>query len=146
MYVTLHYSYSVRDNLVMDEIDKAKKELHLFKSAGGGTICEMSVVGIRRANHTHEDLVDVATETGVHIISATGFYCGRFLPEWVHSSSVRAMGDHMTSEVVRGVGDSGVRCGVMYIGCSHPLKEVERKALQAAAITHTETGWVHTYI
>lgn len=46
-------------------------------------------------------------------------------------------------ELWRGVkGSEGVRCGVMYIGCSYPLTDTEKKALEAAAIVHKETGMV----
>lgn len=122
----------------MDELDKAAHEIQLYHDAGGDTICEMSVVGIRRAGHTPTDLKNISKATGVHIISATGFYCDGFLPDWAREMSVRAMADFMMEEIVKGV--DGVRCGVMYIGCSYPLKEAEMKALQAAAIVHQETG------
>ena len=38
-------------------------------------------------------------------------------------------------------GSGGVRCGVIgEIGCSYPLMDVEKRALQAAAIAQTKTG------
>ena len=38
-------------------------------------------------------------------------------------------------------GSSGVRCGVIgEIGCSYPLMDVEKRALQAAASAQTKTG------
>ena len=38
-------------------------------------------------------------------------------------------------------GSGGVRCGVIgEIGCSYPLMDVEKKALQAAATAQTKTG------
>ena len=47
----------------------------------------------------------------------------------------------MVKEIVQGIGDSGVKCGVIgEIGCSWPLAEVEKKALQAAAHAQQETG------
>ena len=51
------------------------------------------------------------------------------------------MADFMVGEVVKGVGGSGVRCGIIgEIGCSWPLGDTERKSLQAAALTQKETG------
>ena len=51
------------------------------------------------------------------------------------------MADVIVREVVRGVDGSDVRCGVIgEIGCSWPLVDTERKALQAAAIAQKETG------
>ena len=129
----------MRENLVLDEVDKAEQEVQLYKLSGGGTLCEMSVVGIRREKHSLEDLRRISLATGIHIVSATGFYCESFLPDWAREMSVRGMADFMTEELVNGV--RGIKCGVMYMGCgSYPLKDLDRKALEAAAITHKQTG------
>lgn len=130
-------------DIVLDEVEKAREEVERYKLAHGGTICEMSVVGMRRFNHRVADLQSISASTGVHIVAATGFYCNRFLPDWVRESSVRDMAGFMLEELWRGVkGSEGVRCGVMYIGCSYPLTDTEKKALEAAAIVHKETGMV----
>ena len=132
--------YGVRKNLLMDDVNRARRELELYKLVGGGTICELSVVGIRRSNHSPADLVNLSKATGVHIVSATGFYCDKFLPDWVKDLTVRDMTDYMMEEIVNGVGGSGVKCGVMYVGCSDPTTEVEKRVLEAAAVIHKETG------
>ena len=48
----------------------------------------------------------------------------------------------MVREIEVGIdGSSGVRCGVIgEIGCSYPLMDVEKKALQAAATAQTKIG------
>ena len=44
-------------------------------------------------------------------------------------------------EIEVGIGGCGVRCGVIgEIGCSYPLMDVEKRALQAAASAQTKTG------
>lgn len=103
----------MKDNLVLDEVDKAEHEVQLYKLSGGGTICEQSVVGVRREGHSFEDLKRISQSTGVHIIASTGFYCDRFLPEWARMLSVRGMTEFMMEEVVNGVGSSGIKCGVI---------------------------------
>ena len=139
--VCLSYRYSVEANLVLDEVDKAEQEVQLFKLSGGGTICEQSVVGIRRgAGHSLEDLRHISMATGVRIVASTGFYSEPFLPPWVHQLSVQDLADFMIGELVKGAGPSAIKCGMMYIGCSYPLKEVEQRVLEAAAITHRHTG------
>ena len=125
-------------NVIMDEVEKARDEVHQYKLCGGGTICEMSVIGMRRADHNVADLRSISMATGVNIVAATGFYCDRFLPDWVRGMSVRDMAECMSEEIGRG--SDGIRCGVMYIGCSYPITELEKKSLEAAAITHRETG------
>lgn len=125
---------------MLDEVEKAEHEVLLYKQSGGGTICEQSVVGVRRDGHSLQDLKGISLATGVHVVASTGFYCDNFLPEWAKELSMRDMLEFMMGEIARGAGSSGVKCGVMYIGCSHPLRETERRALEAAAIAHKETG------
>ena len=52
------------------------------------------------------------------------------------------MSEVMVREIEVGIdGTDGVRCGVIgEIGCSYPLMDVEKKALQAAASAQTKTG------
>ena len=47
----------------------------------------------------------------------------------------------LVNEIVEGIGESGVRCGVIgEMGCSSPLTENEKKSLKAAAIAQQKTG------
>ena len=51
------------------------------------------------------------------------------------------MADTMVREIEEGIAGCGVRCGVIgEIGCSHPLMDCEKRALQAAAMAQTKTG------
>ena len=51
------------------------------------------------------------------------------------------LADNMVREIEEGIGETGVRCGVIgEIGCSYPLMDSEKKALQAAAMAQTRTG------
>ena len=123
---------------MLDDVSVCKQELDTYRTGGGGTVCEMSVIGMRRKNHAPQDLVEISRLTSLNVVSATGFYWAALLPEWVGSLSVREMADMLLGEAVEGVG--GVRCGVMYVACSYPLKDVEKKTLQAAVLAHRDTG------
>lgn len=127
-------------NLVMESEEEMEQELHLLKTAGGGTICELSVPGIRCNPHQPEKLARLSRKTGIHIVHATGFYCASFLPASLHATSVEEMREAMLREVQVGVGGSGVRCGVIYLGCSWPLHSTEVNALKAAAAVQRLTG------
>ncbi len=131
-------SYSVHENLSLDDVDLAKEELEPYRQCGGGTVCEMSVIGMRRCNHAPQDLIEISRATSLNIVSATGFYWAKLLPEWVLSLNVRQLADILMREAGQGVG--GVKSGVMYLACSHPLHDMEKKTLQAAVLTHKETG------
>ena len=56
------------------------------------------------------------------------------------------MAEEMVREIEVGIdGSNGVRCGVIgEIGCSYPLMDVEKRALQAAASAQTKTGEENT--
>ena len=69
--------YSARKNLVLDSVSEAVSELKLFHQAGGGTICDVTTVGIR----CHpESLPQISRESGVNIVMGSGYYVGSYLP------------------------------------------------------------------
>ena len=43
--------YGVKENLVVDNVEEVVHELKLFKRAGGGTVCDVSPVGVRLASY-----------------------------------------------------------------------------------------------
>lgn len=124
----------------MDNVQEMQQELGHFRSAGGGTVCELSVTGIRSTPHRPDHLALLSRQTGVHIVHGTGYYCHNFLPDEVHGMSVEEMRDVMMREICEGVEGCSVRCGVIYIGCSWPLHNTEKKALQAAAAVQQAEG------
>ncbi len=77
----------------------------------------------------------------MHIITGTGYYVNSFLPDYAKTLSSNEMADAMYREIVEGCGVGGVRCGVIgEIGCSYPLADSEKCALQASAMVQTRTG------
>ena len=71
----------------------------------------------------------------------TGYYVDIFLSDEVKMMSEDEMADNMVKEIRQGIGDTGVRCGVIgEIGCSWPLTPTEHKTLRAAAKAQRETG------
>ena len=51
------------------------------------------------------------------------------------------MADNIVREIEVGIGESGVMCGIIgEVGCSYPLKDSEKRSLQAAAMAQTRTG------
>ena len=50
----------------------------------------------------------------------------------------------MLQEIREGIGSTGVRCGLIgEIGCSYPLQDSEKRALQAAAMVQQQSGDYH---
>lgn len=44
---TPHHSYSVRENLKLKVEEEIVSELKLYKRLGGGTICDLTSIGLR---------------------------------------------------------------------------------------------------
>ena len=114
-------------------------ELQLFKQAGGDTLCDLyDSCGPRLKPAS---LPRLSQESGVKIVCGTGYYVDSFLSEEVKMMSEDKMADNMVKEIRQGIGDTGVRCGVIgEIGCSWPLTLTEHKTLRAAAKAQRQTG------
>ena len=63
---------------MLDSISDAVSELQLFHGAGGGTICDVTITGIR---NKPKALPQISRESGVNIVTGTGYYIDSFLSE-----------------------------------------------------------------
>ena len=127
-----------KDNLDLGDVILATEEAREFKQAGGGTIVELSNVGLGR---DPAGLVQIARATGLNLVMGCGYYIGVSHPADVARKTVRQIAEEMIRDVLVGVADSGIRSGIIgEIGCSDPLEAGERKVLQAAALAQRCTG------
>ena len=147
------YRYSFETNMIVDSEDELTEELKLYKKAGGATLCDVTTIGktmtlvIDPAHNgvgiriKPECLLRMSQESGVKIIAGTGYYVDASLSEEVKMMNEDEMADVMVKEIMEGIGDTGVRCGVIgEVGCSWPLKPTEQRALRAAGIAQRQTG------
>ena len=138
--------WSCKDNLVLDDMDAAVSEVASYKSRGGGTIVDVTPLGLNR-NVNAVKLI--AEKTGVHIVAGTGYYVHAGHPREVGGLSVEDLTAWMIKEVQAGIGDTGVKAGIIgEIGISSPMHPDEEKVLRAAARARKETGaplTVHQY-
>src|SRR5215216_5047267 len=68
---------AVRANFRLDDVDVAAAEALAFKREGGGTIVDVSPPGIGRDPRA---LRAIALESGVNVVTCTGFYLQRSHP------------------------------------------------------------------
>lgn len=92
-------------------------------------------------------LRELAEETGVYIITNTGYYGAaqdRYVPEHAFRESAEQLADRWTAEWEDGIGDTGIRPGFIKIGVDHPapISEIDAKLVRAAGLTHLRTGLV----
>ena len=130
--------YRNKDNLEVLDEDLAISEALLFKAHGGRTIVDATTIGIGRDPRA---LARIARATGLNVIMGAGYYVDAAHPENMDGRSEADLGAEMTADIITGVGDTGVRAGIIgELGCSWPLTENERKMLRGAAAAQTETG------
>lgn len=83
--------------------------------------------------------------TGLHIVTNTGLYGAqenKFLPAYAHTEKAAGLANRWIAEARDGVDGTGVRPGFIKCGVDATLElsVVHRKLVEAAALTHAETG------
>jgi phosphotriesterase-related protein len=129
---------AIRDNLLLDDATTAEREVMEFKKAGGGLIVDVSNLGIGRDPVA---LRGLSRATGVPIVTGCGYYYQATHPQDMSTRSVEDLAEEMTKEILVGIGDTGVRAGVIgEIGISEVMHPDEKKVLAAAARAQRSTG------
>lgn len=133
------HRFSVLDNLLLLDEQEALEETVLFKNQGGKSIVELSNPNLGRDPLA---LARISRATGVHIIMGAGYYTStRCHGEGFENIGIDDLVEEFTKEIKFGVGDTGIRPGVLgELGCVWPLATTERKVLQAAGRTQKITG------
>ena len=133
-----YHPYENLDNVRMFDENEATSELLLFLKAGGSTVVDVTIPGIGR---DPEALCRISRMTGVNIVMGTGLYTEPSLTQEYRDMSVDDIVAFFVRDVREGVGNSGIRAGIIgEIGCSWPVTEMELRSVRAAAIAQQETG------
>jgi phosphotriesterase-related protein len=126
------------DNLANADEDLVVDELQPVLSAGGRTVVDPTNASIGR---DPIGLQRVAGRAGVNIVMGAGYYTHRSLGTAVADRSVEEIAREIVADVQVGVGDTGVRAGLIgEIGTSSPITDLETKSLRAAAHAQAATG------
>ncbi|GIY14932.1 phosphotriesterase-related protein [Caerostris extrusa] len=137
------YPYCFDDNNIYtdDGVRKAVvDEMRFFKQLGGGAIVDNGSIGLR-AKDQGQFLASLSKETGVNIVTGTGFYTVFAQSQSVLKMTVEEMVAKMREDILVGIDGTGVKCGVIgEIGCSWPLADFEKKSLVSSAIVQAEVG------
>ena len=136
------HSFSVKDNLILGDVEEAIRELILYRRMGGDSLVETTLVGIGR---DPVGLQQISRATGVNIICATGWYIAASHPAMVKASSIDELCDYMVRELTAEIETSGIRAGLIKAACSSrnpdiPFTGDEEKVLRAAARAQARTG------
>ncbi len=136
-WIKTHWINNI-DNMQLMDQKLAIDEAMFYKRAGGGTIVEMTNIGMSR---DPIGLANIARATGLNIIMGSGYYVAPSHPDELSGMTDEEVARGIIRDIKEGVGDTGIRAGLIgEIGCSKPLEENEKKVLRASAIAQQQTG------
>jgi phosphotriesterase-related protein len=127
-----------RDNLLFADFDLAVKEVMEFRKLGGGTLLEVTLPDVGR---DPVGLQAISRLTGLNIVAGCGHYVHLVHPASLDQEPIESITDRLVTELVEGIGNTGVRPGIIgEIGTWDPLHPREEKVLRAAARAQQITG------
>ena len=136
-YIRHHYGRSVDDGRVFD-IEDAIEEVSLYKQFGGGSLIDVTSIGVARDPVA---LARISRATGVNIVMGGSYYQRLFHPPDMDDLSEDDLVARIVADVTEGVDGTHIRTGVIgEVGCGWPLADSERKAVRASGRAHRITG------
>lgn len=132
------FRYSNLDNLRISDEQEAVEEMMLYKKQGGGTIIDATTIGIGRDPFALER---ISKSSGVNVVMGAGYYVNATHPADIDVLTEEELSDQITREITTGVGNSGIKAGIIgEIGCTWPLTPNEKKILRASANAQQKSG------
>ena len=116
----------ISDNYLLTDETVAINEVNSFKKSGGGTIVDVTSIGLKR---DPEALRRVSEATGLHLVMGTGYYQKVFHPEDMDERTV----ENLTSEIVQLASKSTLRGAAPESGCR--VKQAEFSPLPTETLS-----------
>lgn len=131
--------YCSRDNIAPKDFDGVRTEVTAYQSAGGGTIVDAT--GSAAIGRSPADLLRLSRETGLHVVMSSGAYLEKFEGDRIAGGSVDELTQEILEELRTGVGESGIRAGMIgEVGVSPEFTAGERVSLRAASLAQHESA------
>ena len=126
------------EDALLDSQQLVIQELKELYKKGVRNIVEATCRGIGR-NIAYAQ--KVATETGINIVQATGWYQSAFLPIEVYQLSVTQLAEMMIKDITVGIKNTDIKAGVIgeIATSKNRWTEQEEKVFNAAVIASKET-------
>ena len=143
-WVRYHLKDNLDNQMLLNE-DMAIKEVMEFKVRGGKTIVDQTNIGIGR---DPEALTRISRATGLNIVMGSGYYVDApYMKPVFENKKPEDIAEEIIRDITIGADGTSIKSGfVGELGCSHPLKENERKNLIGGALAQQKTGaalWLH---
>ena len=130
---------------VIDDEDGLAKEYGFFRQLGGQSVLDPTPSNVRVKGYP-EKLVRLSEKTGLHFITAAGFYHDAAIPAELKEHDTQYYYARMKAEVENGIDGTQVRPGVLK-GAFNTCSETERNIVEACIRLSAETGMsthIHT--
>jgi phosphotriesterase-related protein len=117
------------------------EELRLFREAGGTCLADLTLDGVGRDPRW---LRSLSEQSGLHLVMGAGWYRTAYYPPelLVDRRSTDSLAEQLVEEILGGVGDTGVRPGILgEIGTDKPwVTPAEERVYRAVARASRRTG------
>jgi phosphotriesterase-related protein len=117
------------------------EELGRFRDEGGGTLVDLTLPGVGRDPAW---LAGLARSSGLNLVMGCGWYRGAYYPPEarIDRRSVEDLADELVAEIEGGVGETGIRPGIIgEIGTDKPwVSALEERVHRAVARAARRTG------
>ena len=132
-------SRAVGEDYLLNDEQLAAEEAMEFGKWGGGTIVEVTSIGLRRDPVA---MLNVSNQTGLNVVMGAGWYQKLFHPPDMDQRTVEDMADEIVRDITVGVGDTGIRSGIIgEVGVQgDPIEPNEVKSIRASARAARVTG------
>ncbi|MGW6530795.1 phosphotriesterase family protein [Streptomyces venezuelae] len=123
----------------LDSPSAAAEELAAFRAAGGQSVIQWTPHGMGRRAQL---LPELSRAAGVRVVAATGLHqAAHYETELLDHLRADGLAALFTRELTEGIGESGVRAGLIKVaGGFHGLDAHARWTMTAAAEAHHATG------
>jgi phosphotriesterase-related protein len=136
-WVRQHFNANL-DNLRLLDEQTAIDEIMLFRRAGGQTVIDPTNVSLSRDPLA---LARISRASGLNIVMGAGYYVAAAHPADMDRRSEDFIVREIVGDVTVGVGDTGVRAGLIgEIGNTWPWTESEKKVVRSAVEAQRQTG------
>lgn len=137
------------DDLLLDDPEKSKADVEIFRKAGGRTIVDATAVDYGRRVAA---VAGIGRDTGVNIVFTAGFNKSflwsaripgenRTYAEWIDQASVDELVGFVVGEVETGLEGTAYRAGQVKFGTGYNvITPLEEKTIRAVARAHHATG------
>jgi len=128
-----------RDNWLLTDEAQQTREVAEFKRAGGGTLVDVTSIGLGRKP---EALVRVARASGLHVVMGSSWYARAWHPKDLDERSIESLADEIVRDVTVGIDGTAIRAGIIgEVGAGGNVETgAEGKVLRASARASRRTG------